>query len=200
MEETEVELNEGNYHIVKGAVVRFAGIKNKMNGFKTYMLILLMSALSLSSCAQKKVESGAYDLMLKALLKENVPEVSAIEAHKEQEKYQFIDSREKREYEVSHIKNAVWVGYDDFDIKRLKGITKDKALIVYCSVGVRSENISNKLIAAGYTPIYNMYGGVFEWVNEGFPVFDMQGKQTDKVHAYSKTWGIWLKKGEKVYQ
>lgn len=27
MEEIEVELNEGNYHIGKGAVVRFVGIK-----------------------------------------------------------------------------------------------------------------------------------------------------------------------------
>lgn len=159
-----------------------------------------MSVLSLSACAQKKVESGAYNLMLKALLKDNVPEVSAAEAHQNQNKYVFLDSREKREYEVSHIKDAVWVGYDDFDIHRLKGIPKDQEIVVYCSVGARSENISNKLIAAGYTHIHNMYGGIFEWVNEGFPVFNMQGKQTNKVHAYSKTWGIWLKKGEKVYE
>jgi hypothetical protein len=53
---------------------------------------------------------------------------------------------------------------------------------------------------AGYTNIQNMYGGVFEWINDDFPVYDMQGKQTTKVHAYSKAWGIWLKKGDKVYQ
>lgn len=153
-----------------------------------------------SVCAQQKVNSKAYNTMLKALLKDNVPELSAAEAKQHQTEYVFLDSREKREYEVSHIKDAVWVGYNDFDIHRLKGISKDKQIVVYCSVGARSENISNKLIAAGYTHIHNMYGGIFEWVNEGFPVYNMQEKPTDKVHAYSKIWGIWLKKGEKVYE
>ncbi|MET4080812.1 rhodanese-related sulfurtransferase [Pedobacter sp. UYP30] len=171
-----------------------------MNDFKTYTFMLLMSTSSLVVSAQRKVESGAYNLMLKALLKENVPEISAKKAHKEQEKYQFIDSREKAEYEVSHVKNAVWVGCDDFDTQRLKGIPKDQQIIVYCSVGARSEKITGKLVAEGYTNAHNMYGGVFEWINEGFPVFDMNGKQTIKVHAYSRTWSIWLKKGEKVYQ
>ena len=45
-----------------------------------------------------------------------------------------------------------------------------------------------------------MYGGIFEWVNEGFPVVNNQEKQTDNVHAYNKSWGIWLKKGVKVYE
>ena len=164
------------------------------------MSILLVSVLSLSACAQKKVESGAYNFMLKTLLKENVPELSAAEAHHNQSQYVFIDAREKREYEVSHIKNSVWVGYNDFDMQRLKGLAKDQKMIVYCSVGARSEKIAEQLIATGFTHIFNMYGGIFEWVNEDFPVFNMQSKQTDKVHAYNKMWGIWLKKGEKVYQ
>ncbi|WP_159038468.1 hypothetical protein [Brumimicrobium mesophilum] len=45
-----------------------------------------------------------------------------------------------------------------------------------------------------------MYGSIFEWVNEGKPVYNLEGEETMKVHAYSKSWGIWLKKGEKVYE
>lgn len=171
-----------------------------MKRVEVCVCMLAMILVSSTAEAQRKVESGTYNLMLKALLKENVPEVGAKEARKEQLKYQFIDSREKREYEVSHIKNAIWVGYDDFDTTRLKGVAKDQQIIVYCAVGARSEKIANKLIADGYTHVYNLYGGVFEWINEGFPVFNPQGKQTVKVHAYSRTWGIWLTKGEKVYQ
>ena len=48
--------------------------------------------------------------------------------------------------------------------------------------------------------VYNLYGGLFEWVNQGKEVVKPNGETTETVHAYSKSWGIWLKKGEKVYQ
>ena len=115
-----------------------------MKRVEVCVCMLAMILVSSTAEAQRKVESGTYNLMLKALLKENVPEVGAKEARKEQLKYQFIDSREKREYEVSHIKNAIWVGYDDFDTTRLKEVAKDQQIIVYCAVGARSEKIANK--------------------------------------------------------
>jgi rhodanese-related sulfurtransferase/uncharacterized protein (DUF302 family) len=163
-------------------------------------LVLLMSILLIttSSCmAQKKVESGAYNLMLKTLLSHTVNEVSAQKADS-MSNVVFIDSREKEEYEVSHIKDAVWVGYDDFDIKRMEDISKRKKIVVYCAVGARSEKISERLLEKGYSDVSNLYGGIFEWVNEGKPVYNNNGK-TGKVHAYSKAWGVWLKEGEKVY-
>lgn len=146
----------------------------------------------------QKVGSGAYNLMLKALLSHSVSEVGVHEADT-MDNAVFIDSREKEEYEVSHIKDAVWVGYEDFDINRMQGIDKSKELVVYCSVGKRSEEVTEKLSKAGYKHVSNLYGGIFEWVNEGKPVYNDEGK-TDNVHAYSKTWGMWLKKGDKVYE
>ena len=71
--------------------------------------------------------------------------------------------------------------------------------MVYCSLGVRSEDIAEKLKKAGYTAVFNLYGGIFEWKNKGFSVVDLQNKETQKVHAYSKNWGKWLLKGEKIY-
>lgn len=173
---------------------------NIMNCFRLCLLILLTTTISLRASAQRKVESITYNLMLKGLLKEDVPEFNAKDAYKERAKFQFIDAREKPEFAVSHIKNAVWVGYDDFDAQRLNGIPKDQPIIVYCSVGARSEKITTKLIADGYSHIYNLYGGIFEWINDGFPVFNSQDNQTAKVHACNRVWGIWLKKGDKVYQ
>jgi predicted sulfurtransferase len=75
---------------------------------------------------------------------------------------------------------------------------KDTPIIVYCSVGYRSEKVAEQIIAAGYTQVSNLYGGIFEWVNEEQPVYDTKGK-TQKVHAYNKVWGVWLRKGKKVY-
>ena len=40
-------------------------------------------------------------------------------------------------------------------------------IIVYCSIGVRSEDIGEKLKELGYTKILNLYGGIFDWKNKG---------------------------------
>ncbi len=109
-----------------------------------------------------------------------------------------LDTREKEEFEVSHLKDARWVGYDTFSMESVKNFSKNQPVVVYCSIGARSQNIGKKLHEAGFEKVYNLYGGIFHWVNEGYPVFRNASK-TEKVHGYSRTWGIWLNKGEKVY-
>jgi rhodanese-related sulfurtransferase len=111
----------------------------------------------------------------------------------------LLDAREREEYEVSHLKNARFVGFKEFDIESVKDISKNAPIVVYCSIGVRSEKIGEKLLAAGYTNVRNCYGSIFEWVNQGNVVVDMDNKPTQKVHAYNKKWGVWVKKGERVY-
>jgi len=113
----------------------------------------------------------------------------------------LLDAREKEEFEVSHLENAVWVGAKTFDLDSVvtKIEDKDAEIIVYCSIGVRSENIGEKLMGAGYTNVKNLYGGIFAWKNEGRPVYDPAGNETEKVHVFSKHWGKLLKKGDKVY-
>ena len=103
----------------------------------------------------------------------------------------LLDARETAEYNVSHLKKAIHVGFDDFEISKVINRIKDKnkTIVVYCSVGVRSENIGKQLLAEGYTTVYNLYGGIFEWINKGKKVYDNKQKQTPKVHAYSKKWG-----------
>ena len=164
---------------------------------KVALLILgIMSFLNSFS----QVESTSYSLMLKALIKESIPIVAVADLDQKQiQSTTFIDSREKVEFDVSHIKGATWVGYDDFDMARMDAISKNEPIIIYCSVGYRSEKIGEKLIEAGYTNVSNLYGGIFEWVNQEKPLVDLSGKPTTKIHGYSKTWGIWLSKGEKVY-
>ena len=113
----------------------------------------------------------------------------------------LLDAREKAEYEVSHLDKAIHIGFDDFEISKVveRIENKNKMIVVYCSVGVRSEKIGKKLIAKGYTAVYNLYGGIFEWMNKGEKIYNIKQIQTSKVHAYSKKWGTYLLKGDKVY-
>nr|WP_228713660.1 rhodanese-like domain-containing protein [Arundinibacter roseus] len=137
--------------------------------------------------------------MLKTLYKDDVPLISCADAHKTRAAL-FLDTRAKEEFNVSHIPNARWVGYEDFTLDRVKDMDKNMPVIVYCSVGVRSEKVGRQLMQAGFTNVQNLYGSLFEWVNQDYPIVDSTGKPTKKVHAYSRSWGVWLQKGDKVYE
>lgn len=147
--------------------------------------------------AEAQTQNGAFNLTLKALLSHSVKEVTVPTAAATDAL--FIDAREWNEYAVSHIKDALFVGYENFRHDSLTSIKKDQKIIVYCSVGYRSEKISEKLITAGFTDVSNLVGGIFEWVNQGHEIVDKNGAATENIHAYSKTWSMWLTKGNKIY-
>ena len=114
----------------------------------------------------------------------------------------LLDAREKREYEVSHLKGAIMVGYDYFNLKKTMKQLPDKndTIVVYCSLGIRSEDIAEKLKKKGYKNVFNLYGGIFEWKNNNHHVVTKDDKVTERVHTFDQYWGQWLKKGEKVYE
>lgn len=145
-----------------------------------------------------QVENASYRLMLKKLLAHSVPEISVEKAVADSTAI-FLDSREKKEFDVSHIAGAIWVGYDDFDPARTAQLAHNQRIIIYCSVGYRSEKVTEKLLAAGFSDVQNLYGGIFEWVNQGHPVVDFTGEKTRRVHAFDRVWGVWLRRGKKVY-
>lgn len=159
-------------------------------------VVLLFLLLSLSSSAQSAVESTSYQLMLKTLLSHTVPEVS-VEDVDLREEIILLDAREKAEFELSHIEGAVWVGYDDFNMSRVKDLPKNKKVIVYCSVGYRSEKICEQLIEAGFEDASNLFGGIFEWGNQDLPVVNQNGKQ-ETIHPYDNIWGLWLDKEKRA--
>lgn len=131
----------------------------------------------------------------------SIPYILPSESMELAEEVWFLDAREQEEYEVSHIPEAIYIGFKDFSKEKILGLlpNKDAPIIVYCSIGVRSEKIAKQLQSLGFLNVRNLYGGIFEWVNNGFPLEDNEGISTEKVHAFSKQWGRYLEKGEKVY-
>nr|WP_321247973.1 rhodanese-like domain-containing protein [uncultured Psychroserpens sp.] len=143
----------------------------------------------------------SLDDLLKQYNKNTVPYISVQELAMPKTDAVILDAREQSEYNVSHLKDALFVGYDHFNLEQTiqKIKNKDQAIVVYCSLGIRSETIANRLKKAGYTNVKNLYGGIFEWRNNDFDIYDSQNKKTDNVHAFSKAWSKWLTKGTKVY-
>ncbi|MCF8275888.1 MAG: rhodanese-like domain-containing protein [Flavobacteriales bacterium] len=158
-------------------------------------IVFLLMLVPLTSCGQK---NDSLDEELKTLYKRTVPVISMEDAQKSANA-KILDTREPKEFEVSHLPKAKLVGYDDFDLASVKSIPKQDTIIVYCSVGYRSERIGEKLQKAGYTHVFNLYGGIFNWKNHNGVVLDTKNDTTEKVHTYNKDWSRFLKNGEKVY-
>lgn len=163
---------------------------------KLSRLFLLLSCLSCIS--QNSVEE-----VLDRYNSQSVPYISVeqLKAIQQKDSVILLDAREPEEFQVSHLKNATYVGYKDFSAEEIQQQfpDKDQPIVVYCSLGVRSEKIGEKLQQLGYKNIQNLYGGIFEWKNNNYPVFTSENKETNKVHAYSRRWSKWLKNAEKVY-
>lgn len=110
---------------------------------------------------------------------------------KQKNKVYILDSREKKEFNISHIQSSRNVGYDNFDLKTVNDIPKGAKIYVYCSIGYRSGKIAEKLLKNGYTNVFNVYGGIFNWANNGYPLVNSNGNTT-KVHGYDSDWQQWL--------
>ena len=172
---------------------------------KIRLFILFLLFINLA-CAQKPAnrphcEDEFFDKTLSTMLNFSVPIIGVKELSEHQTEYVLLDAREPKEYEVSHIKNAKNIGYDHFLLENLQNMDKKTPIVVYCSVGYRSEKIGEKLQSGGFTNVKNLYGSIFEWVNQGFPVVGNDNKPILKVHTYNSLWGHWVNKKniEKVH-
>lgn len=142
-----------------------------------------------------------YHHMLKALYKNTVPLLRPQQVETLEE-YTILDTRAANEYAVSSLPNALWVNYPTLNQEVLATIPKNKKILLYCSVGYRSERIGEQLLTMGFSQVYNLYGGIFEWVNTGHVVVNPSDQNpTSKVHGYAPSWGKWLGDGvEVVYE
>jgi rhodanese-related sulfurtransferase len=160
---------------------------------KVWIIFLLF--IPMLSLAQ--IKNKDFKLAIDSVCKNSVPIIS-VDSLKHLKNIYILDARETEEFEISHLKNAKNVGFIWFDMRKVYDIPKEATLVVYCSVGYRSEKIVEKLIKDGYHHVYNLYGGIFEWINEGNPIYKSNGIQTTEIHTYNKKWGKWVEKGSKV--
>ena len=163
-------------------------------------LPLILLAGSLQACSQ---EAQTFKEKLDQLYSHEVALIKPEALHERLQKEDtviLLDTREKAEHNVSHLKNAVWVGYKDFQESKVEDIPRTATVVTYCTVGYRSEKIGAYLEENGFKNVYNLYGSIIGWVNAGYPVYNNKGEKTDQVHTYSKEWGKWLKQGEAVYE
>jgi len=151
---------------------------------------ILFSALviaSLFSCGQPK-DFNAY---INSYYEFSIDTISVKELKNIQYDVQIVDARSTIEYSTSKIEGAYFIDYNDPQLNKLN-FNKSDTVVVYCTIGYRSEKIAEKLKKEGYVNVYNLYGGIIQWVNDSNPVYSPIGKITPFVHTYEARWGKWL--------
>ncbi|MFT5890036.1 MAG: rhodanese-related sulfurtransferase [Dokdonia sp.] len=86
----------------------------------------------------------------------------------QEESVQLIDLRTRNEYATNHIKNAKNIVYqgDDWEDQVAK-LDKEKPVYVYCQKGGRSAKCASLLEEAGFEKVYDLNGGISQWMAEG---------------------------------
>lgn len=167
------------------------------------LFLTIMMLLGLMAEIQAQTTDPAYRKKLSNLYHHTVPLMEPTQLEQSLDKGEeiiLLDTRSEREYEVSHLPGARFVEFNKFNKSDFENLDRNQKVVVYCTVGYRSERIGEKLQKMGFKDVYNLYGGIFEWKNQGHEVVDPKGNETDQVHTYNKDWSKWLNSGEKVYK
>lgn len=159
--------------------------------FINFLLFLSFKGYTQQAATAPATVSDAFAREIESYIDHSVPTITVQEAYNEKEKYLFLDAREPQEYKISHIENARYIGYKKFKKKSVVDLPRDTPIVIYCSIGYRSEKVGRKLLKMGFKNIQNLYGSIFEWANQGLPVVNEQGK-THQIHTYNKRWSQWL--------
>jgi 3-mercaptopyruvate sulfurtransferase SseA len=64
--------------------------------------------------------------------------------------------------------------------------------VAYCSIGYRSAAIIEDLERAGIQNVYNLEGGLFDWANQGRPIYRGE-ERVEEVHPFNRLWGLLLR-------
>lgn len=111
----------------------------------------------------------------------------------------LLDVRKPEEYAISHLSGAVRIDPESADFSSLDSVDHAAPIVVYCSVGYRSSGLAEQLLKAGFSNVLNLQGSIFQWANEGHPVY-REGREVKQVHPYDKLWGRLLNRELRAYK
>jgi len=143
-----------------------------------------------------------FDDHLRANLQGYIPVIAAEELKEKiarGDKFYLLDARPKEAYDVSHIRRARRVGYKDFGPEKVWMLNRDTEIIVYCSMGFRSEQVGRYMLMMGFKNVRNLYGSIYEWANNDGEVVDNNNEPTNRVFAEDKEKAKFLRKGKAVF-
>ena len=125
---------------------------------KLKITILLFVTAFLTSCQGQNSKAVVQNLDVK----------NYAEKLEKTQNPQLIDVRTPQEFaseKINDAKNINWNGTDF--VAQVEKLDKSKPVFVYCKVGGRSAQATDKLAELGFKEIYNLDGGIMKWNASG---------------------------------
>lgn len=136
---------------------------------KTFVTFLVALSL-LSACGKSPSESGSPKTTQAT---GSIEQVDAGQFKKltESPNALILDVRTAAEVAEGHLPNAVNIDiYGSDFMAKVQELPKDREILVYCTVGARSQQAADILSKQGFAKVYNLDGGIVAWQRNGFEV------------------------------
>lgn len=118
------------------------------------ILLMMLMVLGLTGCEEKEMSYKQIGME------------EAVSMMETETDYIILDVRTPEEFAEKHIPNAINVPNEVIGTEEIVELPdKDQLILVYCRSGNRSKQASEKLVALGYTNIYE-FGGINDWTGE----------------------------------
>lgn len=137
-----------------------------------WVVTLLLGVLGLAACRNR-----AAAIQNETVVHQLSPQdaYAFLQAHKNDPNLVILDVRTPQEFQAGHIAGAVNLDYYARDFpQKLAQLDKNKTYFVYCRTGNRSGNTVAMMRRMGFRHIYELRGGILNWVQAGFPVVSGQ--------------------------
>jgi rhodanese-related sulfurtransferase len=139
---------------------------------KTGIFLVVTFFVLYSASVARAVDKTPKQIVQEA--KAAINEVSIDEVKKMMENREeiiLLDVRDREEYETGHLPGAINISRGSLDFKvHLIIPDKNRKIIVYCGLDLRSPLATKSLNDLGYKKAVNMIGGLKVWEEAGYPV------------------------------
>lgn len=129
-----------------------------MKKFLLFLIVLILTACQSKAIAGEKVETpgGSYQ------------NVTSDELHSMLKDKDFVLVNVHIPFAGNIAGTDQSIAYDQIEQNLSQLPDKDAKVVLYCRSGHMSQIAAEKLVAQGYTNIWNLKGGMVEWENAGF--------------------------------
>ena len=130
------------------------------------LVLCILAMFAIVGCKGKEKNDGDADSDIKGGRYMQISMDEAVDMMETMENYIVLDVRTMEEYREGHIPGAICIPNETISGEMPEELPdKEQLILVYCRSGNRSKKASEKLVALGYTKVYE-FGGIIDWKGE----------------------------------
>lgn len=134
------------------------------------LLPIAIAIILLSSCSKPAAENAGTNSE-QATFRIQQADAAQFKKLTESPDALVLDVRTAAEVAEGHLPNAVNIDIYGTDfMAKVQELPKDREILVYCTVGARSQQAADILSKQGFAKVYNLDGGIVAWQRNGFEV------------------------------